>query len=80
VTVRELQQTILPQLEDQLFEIDAALQSGMVEDARAALFEATATLSQVKQKIATLGDVDPMTFGSPEEPQQKSLVDKLLGR
>jgi hypothetical protein len=80
VTVRELQQTILPQLEDQLFEIDAALQSGMVEDARAALFEATATLGQIKQKISTLGDVDPMTFGLSEEPQQKSLVDKLLGR
>jgi hypothetical protein len=78
VTVRELQQTILPQLEDQLFEIDAALQSGMVEEARAALFEATATLGQIKQKISALGDVDPMTFG--EEPQQKSLVDKLLGR
>jgi hypothetical protein len=80
VTVRELQQTILPQLEDQLFEIDAALQSGMVEEARAALFEATATLSQIKQKISALGDVDPVTFGPSEEPQQKSLVDKLLGR
>lgn len=80
VTVRELQQTILPQLEDQLFEIDAALQSGMVEDARAALFEATATLGQIKQKISALGDVDPVTFGPSEEPQQKSLVDKLLGR
>lgn len=76
MTVRELQESIIPALEDQLFEIDAALQSNMVEEAREALLAATATLSQVKDKISSLGDVDPMTFG-PEAPKKQTLLDKL---
>lgn len=76
MTVRELQESIIPTLEDQLFEIDAALQSNLVEEAREALLAATATLTQIKDKISSLGDVDPMTFG-PETPKKQTFLDKL---
>jgi len=82
-TIRELQQNIIPRLEDQLFQAEAALQSlpsedNIVIDARDAIHEAQASLSQIKEKVFSLGDVDPVTYGGPEEPKQKGLLDKLF--
>ena len=76
MTVRELQELVIPTLEDQLFEVDVALQGNLIGEAREALFEAVSTLAQVKEKINALGDVDPMTFG-PKETTEQSLLDKL---
>jgi hypothetical protein len=83
ITIQELQHDLIPQLEDQLFQAEAALQSlsdeeNMVVDARDAIHEAQASLSLIKEKVFGLGDIDPVTYGGPEQPKQKGLLDKLF--
>ncbi len=77
VTIRELQQVLLPQIEDNLFMLTAALQNNNVVEATELLLEVYSVFSVVKDKINALGDVDPMVFG-PQEPEKPSWIKRLI--
>jgi hypothetical protein len=66
ITVRELQEVMLPQLEENFFQIDVALQNSDLGNAREMLHDAASRFATVKDKIDSLGDVDP-TIISPKE-------------
>lgn len=67
VTLREVQEVILPQIEEDLFQIDVALQNNDLSGARAVLNTTAARFATVKTKIDNLGDVEPTVFSPQKE-------------
>jgi hypothetical protein len=75
VTVRELREVVLPQLEEDFFSLDAALQSGNVEEAREHLHDAYSRFYVIQHQIENLGDVDPVVYAPPEK--DKGFLSKI---
>jgi hypothetical protein len=67
ITIRELQDVVLPQLEEDFLHMDAALQSGEVEAARERLYDASSRFYLIRDAVRGLGDVDPMVINPKED-------------
>lgn len=81
MTLKEVQTDVIPRLENDLYTIEVALQDSAtmdVEAARDSVYDALAALIDIKEKLLSLGDVDPVVYGGPEEPKEKGFFDKLF--
>lgn len=67
ITIRELQDVVLPQLEEDFLHMDAALQNGEVAAARERLYDASSRFYLLRDAVRGLGDVDPMVINPKED-------------